>query len=90
MRDSVKEFLSKTEKIKGADINYISLRVRAIKSDQYEINIRASLRSFGTLQVHETDFLLDRTLAKALEKLKKEIIKLKEKRNSYEHYKDVL
>lgn len=90
VRDSVKEFLSKTEKIRGADINYISIRVRSIKSDQYEINIRASLKSFGTLQVHETDFLLDRTIAKALEKLKKEIIRLKEKRNSYEHYKDVL
>ncbi len=90
VRDSVKEFLSKTEKIKGAGINYISIRVRSIKSDQYEIKIRASLKSFGTLQVHETDFLLDRTLAKALEKLKKEVIRLKEKRNAYEHYKDVL
>lgn len=90
VRDSVKEFLSKTEKIMGADINYISIRVRPIKSDQYEIKIRASLKSFGTLQVHETDFLLDRTLAEALEKLKKEIIRLKEKRNAYEHYKDVL
>ncbi len=90
VRDSVKEFLSKTEKIRGADINYISIRVRPIKSDQYEIKIRASLKSFGTLQVHETDFLLDRTLAETLEKLKKEIIRLKEKRNAYEHYKDVL
>ncbi len=79
LRDTLKAFIAKTEKFNRADVNYISVVVKKFRTKSYDISARLSIGREGTLNIHTSGYLFERTMADMLDNLAKEIKKRKEK-----------
>ncbi len=79
IRDALKAFMRKAEKIKGAKALYINLNIKKIKGDRYEMHSRLSMEKQGTIYINASDFTLEKTLNLLLNKLMKEVKKKKER-----------
>ncbi len=79
IKEEAKNFVAKVNKLRGFGINYITLRVKRIKSDTYEIKARVSYGKSKMISIQASDYLLDKTLSKLLKNLRDEIIRKKER-----------
>lgn len=79
IRDMLKAFISKTERLSRINIDYISVVVKKFKTKSYEIGARLSMGNQGTLNMHTTGYIFERTMADLLTKLERETKKRKEK-----------
>ncbi len=77
--EEIKSFISKIEDMKGDRVEYANIHIRKIKQKIYDIQIRIGLQNGRVISSHVTDFILERTLNEALDVLKKNIIKDKER-----------
>ncbi len=79
IRDMLKSFLVKIEKLNNMKVDYISVVVKKFKTKSYEINVRLSLGSNGIINTHMTGHIFDRTLAEVLGILEHDVKKIKER-----------
>ena len=77
--EEIKFFISKVEDMKGDHVEYANVHIRKIKQKMYDIQVRMGLQNGRVISSHITDFILERTLKEALDILKKNIIKDKER-----------
>ncbi len=78
INEQAKAFIEKVEKFKKINVDYISINVKHLKNNRYEINAKVNIGKFGIIIVRVTDFVLDRTFAEALDKLMESIKKRKD------------
>jgi len=81
--EAANAFINKIKKLHGIKVNYLILRIKRIKTSQYEVHARLALGR-SMMQVSVTDYMLEKTLNRLFEILKGNIIKIKEKRLSAE------
>ncbi len=79
IRDMLKAFVSKMEKMNKIRIEYINVVVKKFKTNSYEIHTRLALGKQGAVNSHVTGHIFDRTMADVLDMLAKEVKKKKEK-----------
>lgn len=70
--------VSKINKFKKIDVNFISLNVKKVKARSYELHARLGLEKRGIISMHLTDFTLDKALKALSEKLYNAVEKKKE------------
>lgn len=80
IRGELKELVAKIERRRDNSVEYIVMHLKRIKTKIYDIRIRISIRNRGIISSHVTDFMLDRTFKEALDTLKKDVMKEKERR----------
>ncbi len=78
IRGGLRDLVSKLEG-KELKIDHVTLHVKRIKGNRYDINARAAISNGSTISAHITDFLLERTFREAIALLKRDMIKEKEK-----------
>ncbi|MCL5440381.1 MAG: CBS domain-containing protein [Candidatus Marsarchaeota archaeon] len=78
-RSILSEFLDRTGKVGKAEADYITLHVRRVKTRSYEMEARLSLGSSGIISVHGVGYLFEDTLKELLLKLKKELMRKKDR-----------
>jgi predicted transcriptional regulator len=68
-------------RLKGSkvEVEYLLANVKRIKGNRYDITLRVSTRELGMISAHMTDFLLDRTAKEAVDVLRREIMKGKDR-----------
>lgn len=80
IRNSLDALVSKINKFKKIDVEFVSLNVKRVKARSYELHARLSLAKRGIVSMHLTGFTLDNALKALTDKLyiavekKKEII----------------
>ncbi|MCL5430166.1 MAG: CBS domain-containing protein [Candidatus Marsarchaeota archaeon] len=79
MRETLRTFLSKLEKLSGIKVDYVSVVVKKFKTNSYELHGRLSLGKSGTITSHITGHLFERTFSDLLDVLGKEAKKKKER-----------
>ncbi|MCL5102328.1 MAG: CBS domain-containing protein [Candidatus Marsarchaeota archaeon] len=78
IKEQANAFIEKVKKFRKVNVEYIAISVKGLKNSRYEVSARAKIERYGIVNVRITDFLLDRTFSKALEKLMESIKKKKE------------
>jgi CBS domain-containing protein len=78
IKDMLKSFAAKMEKISKVKVDYISVNVKKFKSNSYEIHTRMSLGKQGVINAHITGHIFERTMSDMIDVLSKEIKKKKE------------
>ncbi|HUC38705.1 MAG TPA: CBS domain-containing protein [Candidatus Acidoferrum sp.] len=78
IRDSLKAFMKKAEKIHGASTPYMTVNIKKGHGKTYEMHARLSLGGRGTLYVHASDYSMERTVNRLLSKLMSETKRMKE------------
>ncbi len=78
IRNGLRELVSKLEG-KELKIDYVTLHVKRIKGNRYDVSARAAIRSGNIISAHIEDFLLERTFREAISLLKRDLVKDKEK-----------
>ena len=79
MREQLKAFMAKMEKLSNIKILYTTIRLKKIKTREYEIKARVALANRGIITVSTTGFFLDRSFEELLELIRKNILKIKER-----------
>jgi signal-transduction protein with cAMP-binding, CBS, and nucleotidyltransferase domain len=78
IKDMLKAFVAKMEKMSRVKVDYISVNVKKFKSNSYEIHTRMSLGRQGVINSHITGHIFERTMSDMIDVLSKEIKKKKE------------
>lgn len=73
----VEDFANKICKFKDLKIRYISLAIKKIKDKLYDVRVRLLSDEYGMFYINNTDYLLDKTVADALDKLEDQVKKSK-------------
>lgn len=78
VRDALLDLVAR---LKGsrAEVEYLLAHVKRIRNNRYDITLRVSTKEPGIISAHMTDFMLDRTAKEAVNVLRKEIMKEKDK-----------
>ena len=76
IKEQANAFIEKVKKFRKVNIEYIAIGIKKLKNDRYVINARVKIDKYGIMSLSITDFMLDRTFAKVLDKLM-ELIKKK-------------
>ncbi len=79
MREQLKAFMAKMEKLSNIKILYTTIRLKKIKAREYEIKARVALANRGIITVSTTGFFLDRSFEELLELIRKNVMKIKER-----------
>jgi predicted transcriptional regulator len=79
MREQLKSFMDKMEKLSNVKILYATIRLKKIKVREYELHARVALANRGIITVSTSGFLLDRTFEQLLELIKNDVLKIKER-----------
>ena len=88
IREIVRGFLSKAQKMTHISIDYISIVVKHFRANSYELHARLALAgSGGIINAHVTGHLFDRTMRDLLEILENEV---KRKKGQYLSMRKVL
>ncbi|MGC8567973.1 MAG: CBS domain-containing protein [Candidatus Micrarchaeia archaeon] len=69
IREEARQFMEKAAKFSKVGIKYITLNIKKQKTKRYEISARLATEKRGIIVVHASDFLLEKTLSKALDSL---------------------
>lgn len=78
IREELKDLVTRLKGSRVA-VEYLLMHVKKIRSNRYDIRLRVSTKEFGIISAHITDFLLDRTFKEAVDVLRRDIMKEKEK-----------
>lgn len=76
LRGELKQLMSKIEG-KEIKMDYITMHIKKVRANRYDIKVRAAIRGRSTISAHVTDFLLERTFKKALAVLRRDILEEK-------------
>jgi CBS domain-containing protein len=79
VREMVREFMVTMEKLQKLKVSYVTLTIKNLKNNRYDVKMRMMFERNGTVSMDHTSFLLDRTVGELLEKMKREVLKLKDK-----------
>ncbi len=79
IRDSLKSFVEKVERMSNMEVDYISVVVKKFKTNSYEIHARLSLGRNGIINTSITGHLFERTMRDLLDILAKDVRKMKER-----------
>jgi CBS domain-containing protein len=79
MREQLKAFMDKMEKLSNVKILYTTIRLKRVKVREYEIHARVALANRGIITVSTSGYLLDRTFEDLLALIRKEVMKVKER-----------
>ncbi len=79
IKEELKDFVSTIEKTRAQKVDYLMLHLKKVKGKLYDIKIKVAIKKEGILSAHITDFMLERTLKEAIDTLKKNVLKEKEK-----------
>jgi CBS domain-containing protein len=79
VRDMLKDFLAKMERLSRIKVEYMSVVVKKFRSQSYEIHARLSLGKQGIISSHITGHIFDRTMSDLLGRLSKEVKNRKER-----------
>ncbi len=82
VREMVREFMDKMEKLQKLKTSYVTVKIKSLKNNKYDVKMRVVFQRHGAVAMDHTSFLLDRTVGELLEKMKREILKMKEKEDS--------
>jgi CBS domain-containing protein len=77
-RESLKSFADSIERLSGIEVDYITLKVKSIRSKIYEMQVRVSLGKHGIISMNTTEYLFGDALNDIMTKLKNRIIKEKD------------
>ncbi len=80
LKTGLKELSQHLEKVKSISVQYISMNIKRIKGNKYDIKVRISLKDGGTVTFNVTDFILERTFNEVLDKVKREVMRTKERK----------
>ncbi|MGC8571802.1 MAG: CBS domain-containing protein [Candidatus Micrarchaeia archaeon] len=75
IREELKNFIEKVEKLRGENVEFISIHIKKLKTKTYEIHARLELRKEGIITMNVSGYLFDRTFDSLLDVLWKEILK---------------
>ncbi|MGC8648883.1 MAG: CBS domain-containing protein [Candidatus Micrarchaeia archaeon] len=78
IRETLKTFVNKVEKLKNENVDFIALHVKKFKTKSYELYIRIGLSREGIISLHNTNYLFEKTFSELIDLLWKEIKKKKE------------
>ncbi|MDE1868886.1 MAG: CBS domain-containing protein [Candidatus Micrarchaeota archaeon] len=79
IREKLQSFISEMERLKGIDVDFVTLRIRRIKSKEYELQTRLSLGNKGIINMHSLQFTFDDALNDLLTKLEHKVKREKER-----------
>ncbi len=79
MMQRAKEFVKKVGRLSGAEIGYMAITVKRIKTRSYELHARVGFASKGMITEHASGYLLDQTFEELLGLVRKAILKRKER-----------
>lgn len=79
IRDSLKAFVGKVEKMSNIEVDYISIVVKKFKTNSYEIHARLSLGRNGIINTSITGHIFERTMRDLLSILDRDVRKMKER-----------
>ena len=80
VREELAEFIDQIEKMSGVKVDYITMRVKGIKSKrEYELYARLSLGRHGIITISTTKFLFAEAFKDMMKKLREQVRKEKEK-----------
>ncbi|MCL4411369.1 CBS domain-containing protein [Candidatus Marsarchaeota archaeon] len=85
VREMVREFMDKAEKLQKLKTDYVTIRIKKLKGSRYEVKMRAILGKYGAVAMDHTGFMLDRTVGELLDKMRSEILKRKDKVDTYKY-----
>ncbi len=77
IKEDIKNFLCKINKITDIGVDYISVSIKKIKTSQYNVRFRLITDKYGAIQVNYSDYLLDRTIEEGIKKLDTIVMKYK-------------
>ena len=93
IREEMKAFMRKVEKIKDAHALYVTLNIKRVRSNQFEMHARLSIERQGTVNMHASGYTIESTLGALLSKLMKEVRRKKEQyikiRNTRQFREDI-
>lgn len=79
IREELQSFITEMERLRGIDIEFITLRVRRIKTKEYELHSRLSLGARGIVNMHSLQFTFEDALNDLLTKLEHKVKREKER-----------
>jgi signal-transduction protein with cAMP-binding, CBS, and nucleotidyltransferase domain len=77
--DELTAFMRKVEAVKKAHPLYVTVNIKKIKGNEYEMHARMAVENFGTVNAAAEDYTIEKTLRQLIERLTKDVIKSKEK-----------
>ncbi len=80
IKEEMRQFMDRLGKMEEVEPEYATLHVKKLKGRMYEMYARVSLGSKSMINANETDYTIDETLKKTLEKLRKGVTKAKEQK----------
>jgi CBS domain-containing protein/ribosome-associated translation inhibitor RaiA len=80
LREGLKQLSQQLERVKSISIQYIAMNIKRTRGNRYDIKVRVALKNGGTISVNVADFILERTFNEALDSIKRDVIKAKERK----------
>ncbi|MEM0149375.1 MAG: CBS domain-containing protein [Candidatus Micrarchaeaceae archaeon] len=80
LRAGLKQLSQQLEKVKSISVNYIAMNIKRTKGNRYDIKVRVALKSGSTISVNVSDFILERTFNEALDSIKKDVMRAKDRK----------
>ena len=85
VREMVREFMDKVERLQKLKADYVTVRIKRLKGSKYEVMMRVILGKYGAIAMNHTGFMLDRTVGELLDKMRGEILKRKDRADTYNY-----
>ncbi|EQD32743.1 signal transduction protein with CBS domain protein, partial [mine drainage metagenome] len=80
IKAGLKRLSQQLEKVKSISIQYITMNIKRTRGNRYDIKVRVALKNGGIISVNVTDFILERTFDEALDSIKRDVMKEKERK----------
>ena len=78
IREQLRAFMAKAERLRSATPSYMSINIKSMKNNRFEIHARLALVGQGSINAHSSGFTLEESLTDIVNKLSKEVRKKKE------------